>query len=116
TIALFVERCLNYSYVCVSKYKFTGSNLDVEPSLHLTGLSNSFSTIMMPDQFVDRTTDLKAIEHGIRNKFRWQWLEEKDCNGDFLSDYVRKLKKKQVLHFVFIVISSLIIVRKEGVM
>ena len=39
---------------------------------------------------VDRSADLKTIEEGVKNKFRWTWLEEKDCLGDFLSDYVRK--------------------------
>lgn len=47
----------------------------------------------MTEQFVERTANLKEIENGIRNKFRWQWLEEKDSNGDYLSDYVRKLSK-----------------------
>ena len=37
---------------------------------------------IMTEKFVDRTADLKTIETGIRNKFRWQCLEEKDCNGD----------------------------------
>ena len=42
--------------------------------------------------FVDRTSDLKEIEKGVKNKFKWSWLEEKDDNGDFLSGYIRKLQ------------------------
>ena len=41
---------------------------------------------------VDRATaDLNEIERGVKNKFRWDWLEEKDVDGHFLSDYIRKL-------------------------
>jgi len=40
---------------------------------------------------VDRKADIKEIEKGIKNKFKWTWLEEKDKDGYFLSDYVRKL-------------------------
>ena len=40
---------------------------------------------------VDRTANLAIIDHSVRNKFKWNWLEEKDANGDYLSDYVRKL-------------------------
>ena len=52
---------------------------------------------MTEQQFVERTANLKAIENGIRNKFRWQWLEEKDCNGDYLSDYENKVNKMLIV-------------------
>ena len=47
-------------------------------------------SIFLPShEFVDRATDIvKDIDKEIRNKFKWGWLEEKDCNGDFLSSYV----------------------------
>ena len=34
---------------------------------------------------------LKGIEEGVKNSFRWVWLEEKDQNGQFLSEYIRKV-------------------------
>ena len=34
---------------------------------------------------------LKEIDSNIKNGFRWAWLEEKDCNDNFLSDYIRKV-------------------------
>lgn len=40
--------------------------------------------------FVDRKADIKTIDQKVKNKFRWNWLEEKDEHGDFLSDYIRK--------------------------
>ena len=55
----------------------------------------------MTEHFLERTADLKAVENGIKNKFRWQWLEEKDCNGDYLSDFVRKLSKPGLAFCVF---------------
>ena len=53
-------------------------------------------------------TDFKKLSkkivsgsHGIRNKFRWQWLEEKDWNGDYLSDYERKRSKPGLAFCLF---------------
>lgn len=38
--------------------------------------------------------NLKSIEGDIKkNAFRRNWLEEKDSNDDFLSDYIRKIDK-----------------------
>ena len=34
--------------------------------------------------------NLKELDKGIKNCFRWAWLEEKD-NGQFMSDYIRKI-------------------------
>ena len=34
---------------------------------------------------------LKGIEEGVKNSFRWVWLEEKDQNGQFLSEYIWKV-------------------------
>ena len=42
---------------------------------------------MMAEQMVEHKGYLKRIGNGIKNKSQWQWLEEKDCNGDHLSDY-----------------------------
>ena len=55
----------------------------------------------MPEEFIDRKTDITQIEKGVKNKFRWNWLEEKDSNGDFLSDYVRKLVQPGLAYCVF---------------
>jgi hypothetical protein len=41
-------------------------------------------------KIIDRTHDLKKIEGSIKNKFKWDWLEEKDLNNDFISTYMRK--------------------------
>ena len=38
---------------------------------------------MLTEQFTEHWTNLNPIENGIRNKFRWQWLEEKDCKWDY---------------------------------
>ena len=35
--------------------------------------------------------DLKQLEGHLKNKFRWAWLQEKDSNNDFYSDYIRKI-------------------------
>jgi len=35
----------------------------------------------------------KDIDINIKNKFRWSWLETKDENGDFLSEFIRKVNQ-----------------------
>ena len=40
---------------------------------------------------VNRSDNVNAIDSGVKNRFRWQWLESKDDAGQFLSDYIRKL-------------------------
>ena len=42
---------------------------------------------------VDRTANISAIDKGVRNKWNWQWLEERDADGHFLSEYIRKVDK-----------------------
>ena len=44
-------------------------------------------------KILERTDNLKAVEAKVKNKWNWTWLQEKDDNGDFLSDYVRKLDR-----------------------
>ena len=34
---------------------------------------------------------LKGIEEGVKKSFRWVWLNEKEQNGQFLSEYIRKV-------------------------
>nr|XP_054772041.1 LOW QUALITY PROTEIN: laminin subunit alpha-2-like [Lytechinus pictus] len=40
---------------------------------------------------VERGTNIKQIDSGIKNKFQWKWLENKDNSGMFLSDYFREI-------------------------
>ena len=40
---------------------------------------------------VERGSDIKKIDCGIKNKFQWKWIENKDQSGTFLSDYFRKI-------------------------
>ncbi|XP_060789431.1 uncharacterized protein LOC132894118 isoform X2 [Neoarius graeffei] len=42
---------------------------------------------------VDRSADIRRMEGRVKNKFKWSWLEEKDANGDFLSDYLWKVDR-----------------------
>jgi hypothetical protein len=44
----------------------------------------------------DRSADLKEVERGVENAFRWNWLEEKDKLGDFLSEWVRNIDQPGV--------------------
>ena len=48
---------------------------------------------MMNTKVLQRTDDLKALEVNIKNKWNWSWLEERDGNGDFLSEYIRKVNQ-----------------------
>ncbi|RUS82810.1 hypothetical protein EGW08_009430 [Elysia chlorotica] len=45
-------------------------------------------------QFVERNgrdKNTKDIDKTVKNKFNWSWLDEKDCNDEFASEYIRKL-------------------------
>ena len=33
--------------------------------------------------FVNTTCDISQIDSGVKNKFKWDWLTERDCHGDF---------------------------------
>lgn len=49
----------------------------------------------MDEEIVERSenTNFKELDKGVRNKWKWSWLEKKDENGDFISEYTRKIKK-----------------------
>ena len=36
---------------------------------------------------VDQSADIKKIDHGIKNGWNWKWMEVKDHNGTFLSEF-----------------------------
>ncbi|XP_041465527.1 uncharacterized protein LOC121416126 isoform X2 [Lytechinus variegatus] len=36
---------------------------------------------------------VRDLEEGVKNKWRWSWLEIKDENGDYLSEYIRKIRQ-----------------------
>ena len=43
-------------------------------------------------RFVDREDDArKTYDARVKNKFKWEWLTEKDTHGDFLSSDIRKI-------------------------
>lgn len=43
---------------------------------------------------VGRNADIKLIDRSVKNRFRLSRLEEKDPNGDFLSEYVQKINSE----------------------
>ena len=46
----------------------------------------------VPYRFVDREDDIrKTYDDRVKNKFKWEWLTEKDTHGDFLSSDIRKI-------------------------
>jgi hypothetical protein len=40
-------------------------------------------------------SDVKVIDKGIKNTFKWEWLEKK-VNDEFVSKYIRKINIKGV--------------------
>jgi len=47
-------------------------------------------------EFIERKgseLQLRALEKSVKNRFKWVWLEEKDVEGNYLSDYIRKIDK-----------------------
>lgn len=52
------------------------------------------SQVLAEIKFVDRQAclDISKIDSGVKNKFKWTWLESADEDGVFFSVYVRKLE------------------------
>lgn len=46
---------------------------------------------------VSKNSDVSAIDVGIKNKFKWAWLQEKDDNGATLENYICKINKPGLL-------------------
>lgn len=44
----------------------------------------------MACHFLETSAEIDRADMGLKNKFKLEWLTEKDINGDFLSDYLRK--------------------------
>ena len=45
-----------------------------------------------PYSFVVRDDNTrKTYDAGVKNKFKWEWLTEKDTHGDFVSSDIRKI-------------------------
>ena len=38
-------------------------------------------------------SDISKVDKGVKNKFRWEWMQQKDVLGDFFSEYIRKIEK-----------------------
>ena len=55
----------------------------------------------MPETFVDRGSDIRTIERGVKNQFRWFWLEEKDGNGEVRGNYVKKIAEPGVAYCLY---------------
>ena len=53
-------------------------------------------------KIIERSDDLEKIEKEIKNKWKLVWCEEKDGNGDFLSEFVRKIDKPGKALCIFI--------------
>ena len=43
--------------------------------------------------FIQSRIDILEVDANVKNKFKFEWLSDKDCNGDFYSDYIRKPKE-----------------------
>ena len=54
----------------------------------------------------------RDIDFSVKNKWLWSWLTEKEDNGDFLSDYIKK-KINQALPYVAGAIPLYLTVRRE---
>ena len=54
----------------------------------------------MSTKVIERTDDIKALEVNVKNKWNWSWMEDKDNNGDFMSEYVRKINQPGVALYI----------------
>ena len=58
--------------------------------------SRSRSTPRSEETFLERdgsdNVTVADIDKGIKHKWLWDWLDLEDSNGQYLSEYIRKLK------------------------
>ena len=47
--------------------------------------------VTMPYLSKEQTSKLDDVEKGVRNKWRWEWLQEKDAKGEPFESWVRKI-------------------------
>ena len=81
------------SYSIPSIHLLLSSNLYL---LHLntayTYLSLDFLIMSSSYKEISReVANIKEIDEGVKNIFLWEWLQEKDWNDSFLSDYICKV-------------------------
>ena len=63
-----------------------------ETNLELEIIQSSSSKMAAPYSFVVRDDNTrKTYDTRVKNKFKWEWLTEKDTHGDFLSSDIRKI-------------------------
>ena len=63
-----------------------------ETNLELVFIQSFIKQDAAPHHFVDREDDArKTYDARVKNKFKWEWLTEKDTHGDFLSSDIRKI-------------------------
>lgn len=57
---------------------------------------------MDESKFVNRSgrVNIKEIDKVVKNKFNWSWMEEKDCNNEHLSEYIRKLNEPGIAYCI----------------
>ena len=61
-------------------------------TLNLNLFNHSSTKMAAPYRFVDRDDDTRKSYYArVKNKFKWEWLTEKDTHGDFLSSDIRKI-------------------------
>ncbi|GFV98747.1 transcriptional activator Myb [Trichonephila clavipes] len=52
-------------------------------------------------KFLDINSDIIQLEEGVRNAFRWNWIERRDGNGDTICTWCKKLNVAGQAYCVF---------------
>ena len=50
---------------------------------------------LMASRIVDREFDAKKADHGLKNQWKWEWLEKK-VKGELVSQHIRKINSRGV--------------------
>ena len=88
---------MRYQYPKVLGYRVLGIGIDPallkrKRTLNLNLFNHSSSKMAAPYSFVVRDDNTrKTYDARVENKFKWEWLTEKDTHGDFLSSGIRKI-------------------------
>ncbi|GFX26689.1 long-chain-fatty-acid--CoA ligase 5 [Trichonephila clavipes] len=52
-------------------------------------------------KFLDINSDIIQLEEGVRNAFRWNWIERRDGNGDTIGTWCKKINVAGQAYCVF---------------
>ena len=59
--------------------------------------STKFELILSKMKYLPPGFNMKALEEGVKNKWRWEWLNEGDAQGEKWAQWLKKPDVKRIV-------------------